>query len=83
MNASHIVVKGMEGSLPPGKGVSMWAERTSHSPRSTYLNEEAFGIGSCDTMHGVKGESEVWLMQQSLQSIKVKDGAQQLQIILH
>lgn len=34
-------------------------------------------------MHGVKCEGEVWLVQQSLECIKVKDGAQQLQVVLH
>ena len=34
-------------------------------------------------MHGIKGECEAWPVQESLQSIKVKDGAHQLQVIFH
>ncbi len=86
VNVSHIVGQGMKGSLTSGKGKACgchWAQRMSHSPRCTYLNKDAFGVGSCHTMHGIKGESEVWLVQQSFQGIKVKDGAQQLQVILH
>ena len=34
-------------------------------------------------MHGVKGEAEVRLAQQRLQGVKIKNGAQQLQVILY
>lgn len=48
-----------------------------------YLDKDTLGVGAGDAMHGIEGEPEVGLVQQRLEAIKVKDSAQQLQIILH
>lgn len=42
----------------------------------TYLHKNALCIGPRDSVHGIKGEAEVRLVQQRLEGIKVKDGAQ-------
>ena len=48
-----------------------------------YLDKNTLCIGTGDAVHGIEGEPEVGLVQQRLKAVKVKDGAQQLQIILH
>lgn len=50
---------------------------------AAYLNKDTFGIGARHSMHSIKGELEVGLVQQRLEAIKVKDGTQQLQVVLH
>ena len=50
---------------------------------AAYLNKDTFGIGAGHSMHSIKGELEVGLVQQRLEAIKVKDGTQQLQVVLH
>lgn len=50
---------------------------------AAYLNKDTFGVGAGHSMHSIKGELEVGLVQQRLEAIKVKDGTQQLQVVLH